>query len=285
MEIEPIKDRALSKEVLLKVESELLNYPQDFPCPVYHHFGPGIYIRELFVPAGVVGMGHIQKLEHMNSFVKGHIKLLEGDGKFTEMIAPMTFTGKPGRKVVHVIEDMVWQNIYATNERDIEKLEETYLEKSAYSVEFYNNIPPELKAKTERDKQDFVAALAEFNLTEEFVSEESLRTDNLKEMPYGWFKSCVRKSLIHGRGFFSSGFFSAGETIAPLVIDGKRTPASRYTNHSKTPNATGKVADNGDIYLIALTDIAGCMSGDNGQEITIDYRESMKHRKNMGVVL
>ena len=44
-----------------------------------------------------------------------------------------------------------------------------------------------------------------------------------------------------------------------------------------------EVFDNGDIYLVALKDIAGCMSGDNGQEITIDYRESMQHRKNMEV--
>lgn len=285
MEIERIKEWALTKDVLLKIEKELLDKPQDFPCPVHHYFGPGLYIRELFVPAGVVGMGHVQKLEHFNNFVSGRVRLMNDDGSHTELFAPMAFVGKPGRKVVYVIEDMVWQNIYATNERDVEILEDTYLEKSAQSTAYYSKLTDEQKKKIEIDRADFLEALGEYNLTEEYVKEESIRTDNIQEMPYGWFKSCVRKSPIHGRGFYSSAFFDAGETIAPLVINGRRTPASRYTNHSAAPNATGVVMDNGDVFLVAIKDIAGCMSGDNGQEITIDYRESMEFRKKKEVSL
>jgi hypothetical protein len=43
----------------------------------------------------------------------------------------MTFVGKPGRKVAYIIETVVFQNIYATDETDIEKLENMFVENPA----------------------------------------------------------------------------------------------------------------------------------------------------------
>jgi hypothetical protein len=34
--------------------------------------------------------------------------------------------------------------------------------------------------------------------------------------------------------------------------------------------------DTGDINLVALRDIAGCMGGNMGEEITIDYRAALR---------
>lgn len=262
-----------------EAEKRLLAFPQDFDCPVYHHFGPGLYIRELRVPAGIVGMGHIQKHPHMNNFVSGRIRLLNDDGSSTELVAPMTFVGMPGRKIVHVIEDMVWQNIYATDETDVEILEATYLEKSEESIEHYSAQGFMSESEIQQAREDFIAALKENDLTPEYVTEQTENTADQMTMPYGWFKSCVLNSSIHGKGLFASGFFLAGEVIAPVVIDGKRTPAGRYTNHSNQPNAEGLVMPNGDVVLIALRNISGCKSGARGEEITTDYRKAIEHRK------
>jgi hypothetical protein len=40
----------------------------------------------------------------------------------------MTFIGKPGRKVAYILETVVFQNVYATEETDIEKLENMFIE-------------------------------------------------------------------------------------------------------------------------------------------------------------
>jgi hypothetical protein len=98
-------------------------------CPTQHHFGPGIYIRESFMPAGTYVMGHAHKCEHMNVMLKGKMAVIvNGEAKVIE--GPCIFIGQPGRKFAYVIEDTIFQNIYATTETDIEKLEDMFVEKS-----------------------------------------------------------------------------------------------------------------------------------------------------------
>lgn len=99
-------------------------------CPVIHRFSPGLYIREVFIPADTLALGHFQKTEHLNIFLQGKIMMLSDNGEKVELKAPMMFTGKPGRKLGYIREDVVWLNIYPTSETNIEKLEETYLDKS-----------------------------------------------------------------------------------------------------------------------------------------------------------
>lgn len=273
------KDKASLPTIdLTRIEKELLKCDQDFAAPVHHHFGPGLYIRELRVQAGVVGMGHAQKQVHMNNFVSGRVLMMNDDGTHTELVAPMTFVGNPGRKVVYVLEDMVWQNIYATTETDVEILEATYLDKTDQAIDYYSDMSEKEQDYILECRRDFARAISEHNLTPEYVKEQSEVESDQMKMPYGWFKTCVRGSPISGKGFFASGYLRKGEIVAPLVINGKRTPASRYANHSHAPNSAGKVSPNGDIFLVATRDIPGCMSGNNGTEITTDYRAAMQHR-------
>ena len=117
-------------KTLEAVESKMLDINQ-VECPVVHRFGPGIYIREVTIPADSFAIGHKQNFEHMNVFLKGRVTMLNEDGSTTELKAPMIFVGQPGRKIGYIHEDMVWLNIYATNETDIEKLEAHYFKKAS----------------------------------------------------------------------------------------------------------------------------------------------------------
>jgi quercetin dioxygenase-like cupin family protein len=111
-----------------QIEAAMLAAPQ-IDCPVSHHFGPGIYMREAFLPAGTYVMGHAHKDEHMNIMLKGKMAVIvNGEAKVIE--GPYIFTGQPGRKFAYIIEDTVFVNAYATEETDIEKLEEMYVDKS-----------------------------------------------------------------------------------------------------------------------------------------------------------
>lgn len=110
------------------LETALLQQPQA-ECPVTHHFGPGIYIREVRIPAGSIVVGHTHKDENLNYMLAGKMALLI-DGHVSIVEAPFMAMARPGRKVAFAIEDTVWQNIYATTETDIAKLDEMYVEKS-----------------------------------------------------------------------------------------------------------------------------------------------------------
>lgn len=111
-----------------QIEAMMLAAPQ-IDCPVQHHFGSGIYMREAFLPAGTYIMGHAHKHESMNIMLKGKMAVIvDGDAKVVE--GPYIFTAQPGRKLAYIIEDTIFLNAYATNETDVDALEEMVVEKS-----------------------------------------------------------------------------------------------------------------------------------------------------------
>lgn len=110
------------------LERHMLTLPQ-VECPVQHIFGPGIYIRQVEMKAGLVVKGHHHKNKSLNVVLSGTLALLE-DGVVREVSAPYIFTGEIGAKLAYVVEDCVFQNIFATEETDIEKLEAMLVEPS-----------------------------------------------------------------------------------------------------------------------------------------------------------
>lgn len=116
------------------IAHELAKLPQT-PAPLVHRFAPGVYLREIFMPADTVVIGRIHKTEHFNILVSGSCLIIHDDGSREELRAPMTFVSQAGvQKVLYIIEDMVWQTVHPTDETDLEKL-------SAMLVE---PVPPDL---------------------------------------------------------------------------------------------------------------------------------------------
>ncbi len=111
------------------LESALLEQPQ-VECETFHHFGPGVYAREANFPAGTFIMGQKHKFAMMNIMLKGKMSVLDGDGEVLVLTAPMIFTSPPGRKCAFVHEDSTWMNVMASEETDIDKLEDIFVEKS-----------------------------------------------------------------------------------------------------------------------------------------------------------
>ena len=97
-------------------------------CKENHYFGPSLYIKEVIMPAGAVIIGKSHKLDHMCVMLQGRMIIVKENGERIELVAPMTFMGSKGRKIAYIIETVVFQNIYATEETDIEKLENMCVE-------------------------------------------------------------------------------------------------------------------------------------------------------------
>ena len=108
----------------------LAELPQT-PMPLTHRFAPGIYLREIFMPANMIVIGMIHKTEHFNVLLKGCCDIVHADGSRERLTAPMTFVSGAGvQKVLHILEDTVWQTIHLNpaESRDIDQLEHDLVE-------------------------------------------------------------------------------------------------------------------------------------------------------------
>ena len=119
-------------EKLETLEAAMLKMPQA-DCPVTNLFAPGIYWREIEIPAGAVALGHEHKTEHLNVLLSGRVRVL-CDGQVKELVAPCVFSSSAGvRKLVYAVEPTRWANVHAnpTDETEMAKLELIFIEKSA----------------------------------------------------------------------------------------------------------------------------------------------------------
>jgi len=118
------------------ITEKFLEHPQ-VECPVTHNFAPEIYVREIFMPAGTVVIGHKHLTEHFNVILKGKCRVMIGD-ELKELTAPCTFvSGAGSQKIVNVLEDCIWQTIHSNpdNETDVDTLENRYVTKDATITE------------------------------------------------------------------------------------------------------------------------------------------------------
>lgn len=123
-------DLTLSDKLAIAVQ-ELKQLPQ-VHCPVTHYFAPGVYLREIFMPAGTIVIGKIHKTEHFNLIERGRCAIRHDDGHVEILQAPLTFVSKAGvQKVLYIEEDTVWKTIHVTPETDLGKLEDILIERPA----------------------------------------------------------------------------------------------------------------------------------------------------------
>lgn len=112
------------------LEQAMRDVPQ-VDCPVRHHFAPGMYAREITIPAGTVLTGAVHKTENLAVLSAGRIELVTDDGTIV-ISAPHMITVKPGMKnAARAIETAVWTNFFPTYETDPEKLVELLTESKA----------------------------------------------------------------------------------------------------------------------------------------------------------
>jgi len=256
-------------------EQLLLTQPQ-VGCEVTHFFGPGVYVRTVTVEKHVFAVSHRHRLPHLNIVLAGAVAMKhedEDDSQIRIIRAPYMYVAHPGRKMGLVLEKLVWQNIFATRETDIEKLEEQLFDKSPAFRDAAGKVEAEQRTVRATDRSDFLQALDELGISPEDAEAASRRADDLIDAPAGWDNTLIRNSAIQGRGVFVSTAVLPGNYIAPVRIGDRRTIVGRYTNHSCRPNARFEI-EGKDVYLVATAPIAPyCSETCPGDEVTVDYRQ------------
>lgn len=94
-----------------------------------HEFGDGIYVRTCKLPKGMLLTSKIHKTSHPYFILSGRAKVLTEEG-VKEVVGPCHGITPAGTKrLIFVIEDMVWSTAHATKHKDLKKIEKQIIAK------------------------------------------------------------------------------------------------------------------------------------------------------------
>ena len=106
------------------LEQTMFDMPEyHVDLPVTHYFTPGLYCRQIYMPAGVTLTSKIHKTEHVYIISQGKVAVTT-DEESVILSAPHTGITKPGTKrALHIIEDTIWTTMHPTVLTDLEAIE------------------------------------------------------------------------------------------------------------------------------------------------------------------
>lgn len=113
--------------------------------PLKHTFTDGIYTRQITMPAGAFLTSKIHKTSHPYFVLSGKVSVYTEDG-MQNIEAPYSGITKAGTmRILHVLEETVWVTIHATNETNLDKIEDDIIAKS------FNEIDNDFKRQIGQD--------------------------------------------------------------------------------------------------------------------------------------
>lgn len=286
-----------TREKLHALEKIMKALPQT-EIPVRHVFSGDIYAREIFIPAGTLLTGRMYLIDHIDMMVFGDMTVSGDDGtkRVTGYNVFPSIAGKKRAGYAH--SDTLWitfckcevpteefymtkisiENSFAYEQELIkrmivkeEDIKKAYDSLSNSDIDYNSFKDGYLLAsgkisEIEGDRKDFALMCNDIGVSAEEIRAQSEITDNRTDVECEGVYTA--KSAINDTGLFTSNKYAAGDEIMLGRIDGLKTIAGRFTNHSITPNAVFKMqGDN--VILISTRNI-------DREEITVDYRESFK---------
>lgn len=234
------------------MERAMSTHPQ-LDIPVEEYFFDGLYARKIFIPADTILTGRVYKHDYVDIMLDGDISVVIPSG--THRLTGFNICdGKAGRKRAgYAYQDTNWITVHKVDEIEPDMKEAL----SFFSIGEYS---------VWADQQDFLIMLDETGFTADQVDTQTRNESDRIDIELVDVE--LSPSPINKIGMFAKRKFASGEVVMPARINGKRTQAGRYVNHSKTPNATMFIEDN-NIYLRVISDVS------DGEELTVDYRQSV----------
>lgn len=158
VKVKPLSQSKNTRNKISAFEKILSQYPgakfgDMEECPLTHNFAENvkkdgsieyIYVREIFIPRGMVIVSKIHRHSHPNFLMKGKISVITEGGGTEHLEAPQSIISPAGTKralVAH--EDTIWITIHVTKSKDLKIIEEDVIAKS------YNELELETKEITD----------------------------------------------------------------------------------------------------------------------------------------
>lgn len=123
----------MAQDAITAIPGSVQGEALDKLCPLKHSFAPGIYVREIFIPAGTLMVGKIHKHEHPNFLMSGEVKVITESQGPEHLKAPLSIISPAGTKrCLLAITDVVWITVHENrnNSRDLVEIEDFVIAKS-----------------------------------------------------------------------------------------------------------------------------------------------------------
>ena len=119
-------------------------------APLKHTFLDGLYVREIFMPKGLILTSKIHKTRHPYFVLSGDCSVLTDDG-VVHIKAPYFGITEPGTKrVLYIHEDTHWITVHATEETDLEAIERIIIAKDFNDPDLPFNKNKEIEKKEKK---------------------------------------------------------------------------------------------------------------------------------------
>jgi hypothetical protein len=125
-----IEDKTMGQKID-ELESMIIDNFALADCPLVHRFTEGLYVREIFMPAGSLITSKIHKTQHQYFILKGAVSVWIDEGVEQYLEAPYIGVTEPGtRRVLYVWEDCIWATSHPNPDNEnLEQIEERIIEK------------------------------------------------------------------------------------------------------------------------------------------------------------
>jgi len=127
-----VREKILSAEDMLKsLPGTLVGDSPEYlsVCPLKHTFVDGAYVREIFLPKGMLFVTKIHKKTHPYFLMIGDVSVLTEQG-IVRLKGPYNGITPAGTKrIIYTHEDTVWITVHVTSETDLSKIEEEVIAK------------------------------------------------------------------------------------------------------------------------------------------------------------
>ena len=255
-----VKNKSTNRAKILEYEKIAKELPQ-VEIPVNHYIHGGMYGREITIPKGTVITGQLYKFDHLDVMISGDITVSTDTGETKRLTGFNLFKGMAGKKRAgYAHEDTHWITFHSFDGDSGEEIQKYITAETFTELENFH---------AEINRADYFNFVSEIGMTQEEITAQVENTD---DMIFGTIDSVfVGDSNISGKGLLSYLTVNIGDVICQARIGDKRTLAGRYTNHAVFPNAEIVVTNDG-ADLIAIRDI------EEGEEITVNYRDVIKNR-------
>lgn len=113
--------------------------------PLKHKFAEGMYVREIFIPKGMLVIGKIHRKSNPIFVMKGDISIFSEEGSKRFKGGDYLISQPGAKRVGYANEDTAWVEVFATNETNLEKLEtelivKNYAELTQNEQKFINEV-------------------------------------------------------------------------------------------------------------------------------------------------
>ncbi len=130
-------EKKQSRKTIIKLEEAIKTLPgaivgDSETCPVTHSFTDGFYVREIFIPKGMLIVGKIHKHSHPNFLMSGDVSVFTEEGP-QRIKAPCSMISPAGTKrVVYAHEDTRWITVHLNpgNIKDLKEIEDRVIAKT-----------------------------------------------------------------------------------------------------------------------------------------------------------